>query len=127
MCRLDLDVGTYALIPFTSGCHLKPREDDIEVGVVLLSQEGGGVALSDGCREALEEIFHRMDLDSNGFLGRTEFDFFQERTSGEICDDESWKVIQGVYVCVCVYDDLYGLANVSHIQTHKRDTLPANE
>ena len=24
-----------------------------------------------------------------------EFDFFQEKTSGESCDDDAWKVIQG--------------------------------
>ena len=25
---MDLDAGCYALIPFTSGCHLKPREEE---------------------------------------------------------------------------------------------------
>lgn len=95
MCRLDLDAGVYALVPFTSRCQLKPREDEGKGGVALISEEGGRVSLSPGCREALEEVFHRMDLDGNGFISRTEFDFFQERTSGEICDDFSWKVIQG--------------------------------
>ena len=46
-------------------------------------------------REALTEVFHRMDLDGNNVISRTEFDFFQERTSGEVCDDDTWKVIQG--------------------------------
>ena len=27
-----------------------------------------------------------------------EFDFFQEMTSGESCDDDAWKVIQGQYI-----------------------------
>ena len=68
----------------------------MEEDVPLVSEEGGHVSLSDQCRGALEEVFHRMDLDSNGYVSRTEFDFFQERTSGEICDDEAWKVIQGM-------------------------------
>ena len=46
-------------------------------------------------REALTEVFHRMDLDGNSVISRTEFDFFQERTSGEVCDDDTWKIIQG--------------------------------
>ena len=44
---------------------------------------------------ALEEIFHRHDLDSNGAISRNEFDFFHERTSKDVCDDDSWKIMQG--------------------------------
>ena len=94
-------MGTYALIPFTSGCHLRPREDEEKEGVALLSEEGGRVSLSEECCGALKEVFQRMDLDGNGFISRTEFDFFQERTSGDICDDDSWKVIQGEQDCRC--------------------------
>ena len=43
----------------------------------------------------MTEVFHRMDLDGNSVISRTEFDFFQERTSGEVCDDDTWKIIQG--------------------------------
>lgn len=51
--------------------------------------------LTEGCVEALKEVFHRIDLDGNGFISRMEFDFFQEMTSGESCDDDAWKAIQG--------------------------------
>ncbi len=71
--------------------------------MALLSEENGQVCLSPECREALEEVFQRVDLDGNGFISRTEFDFFQERTSGEICDDEAWKVIQGEHMSNSVY------------------------
>ena len=57
--------------------------------------EGGKLALTEGCIEALKEVFHRIDLDGNGYISRMEFDFFQEMTSGESCDDDAWKVIQG--------------------------------
>ena len=45
--------------------------------------------------DALTEIFHRHDLDSNGAISRNEFDFFYERIGKELCDDESWKALQG--------------------------------
>ena len=55
------------------------------------------MSLTEGCTEALKEVFHRIDLDGNGCISRMEFDFFQEMTSGESCDDDAWKVIQGQY------------------------------
>ena len=30
VCKLDLDAGNYILVPFTTGCHVKPRDDDSE-------------------------------------------------------------------------------------------------
>ena len=47
------------------------------------------------CREILTEVFHRLDLNSSGALSRTEFDFFQERSSSDVCDDETWNVVKG--------------------------------
>ena len=96
---MDLDAGTYALIPFTSSCHLKPREEDdpvpLKAASLIEKGEGGKVSLTEGCIESLKEVFHRIDLDGNGCISRMEFDFFQEMTSGESCDDDAWKVIQG--------------------------------
>jgi len=28
VCKLDLEAGNYIMVPFTGGCHLKPRDDD---------------------------------------------------------------------------------------------------
>ena len=99
---MDLGCGTYALVPFTSGCHLKAVEEDCSIearaDVALTTSKDGTVEVStEGCK-ALKEIFHRVDLDSNGYLSRTEFDFFQEVTSGELCDDASWNIILSEYV-----------------------------
>lgn len=93
---MDLDAGTYALIPFTSGCYLKPPYDNHHNEAThphLIADEGGSVVLTPECLGALEEIFYRIDLDGNGSVSRTEFDFFQEVTSGELCDDDAWSVI----------------------------------
>lgn len=93
---MDLDPGTYALVPFTSGCYLKPPEEDTPTGtpaVPLTASSEGGVVLTLQCVQALEEVFHRVDLDNNGYISRTEFEFFQEMTSGELCDDDAWNII----------------------------------
>lgn len=94
---MDLEPGTYALIPFTSGCHLKPLEEDDHsengADVALVANKEGSVVLTSECQNVLEEVFHRIDLDGNGYISRTEFDFFQEVTSGEFCDDDAWNII----------------------------------
>ena len=48
-------------------------------------------------REALTEVYHRIDLDGSGAIGSTEFDFFHERTSNEPCDEDTWTVVNGWY------------------------------
>ena len=50
---------------------------------------------------ALQEVFERIDLDGNGAVSRSEFDFFQELSSGEMCDDDAWASIQGQLSCQC--------------------------
>lgn len=94
---MDLEPGTYSLIPFTSGCYLKsPTEEDNlseTHDIPLAATSEGSVVLTVECLLALEEIFHRIDLDGNGSISRTEFDFFQEVTSGELCDDDAWNII----------------------------------
>ena len=46
-------------------------------------------------RAALAEIYRRIDLDGNGAISRTEFDFFQESVNDEVCDDDAWQVVRG--------------------------------
>ena len=45
--------------------------------------------------DVFTEIFNRHDLDGNSGVSRNEFDFFNERTRDTICDDETWKVVNG--------------------------------
>ncbi len=57
------------------------------------TNKDGHTVLTKECVGALEEVYHRIDLDSNGFISRTEFDFFQDVTNGEIPDDDAWDII----------------------------------
>ena len=98
MCRLDLEAGLYALLPYTSGCHLKlPDEDTVltETTPLISRGEDGSVILAEEAKDVFRAIFRQVDLDSNGSISRTEFDFFSEVSGGEICDDETWAIIQG--------------------------------
>ena len=45
--------------------------------------------------DVFTEIFNRHDLDGNSAVSHNEFDFFNERTRNAICDDETWKVVNG--------------------------------
>ena len=51
VCQLDLDGGSYALVPYTTGCFLKPRE----IGPVapqpvpLVDEEDGRIKLTPAC------------------------------------------------------------------------------
>ena len=46
-------------------------------------------------REALSEIFDSCDLDGNGSLSREEFDLFQFKSGGDLCDDDAWEIMKG--------------------------------
>ena len=48
-------------------------------------------------RETLVDVFERSDLDDNGYLSRDEFDSFQLKSGGDLCDDEAWQVMKGNY------------------------------
>ena len=100
VCRLDLEAGHYALLPYTSGCHLKPlRQNHNHTSQartpLTATGTGGNVLLRPDCKAAFLEIFRRIDLDSNGYISRTEFDFFNELIDGDVCDDATWGVVQG--------------------------------
>ena len=43
----------------------------------------------------MSEIFDLCDLDSDGLLNRSEFNWFQMMLSDEDIDDESWQVVLG--------------------------------
>eukprot|EP00095_Tigriopus_kingsejongensis_P005018 maker-scaffold139_size317827-snap-gene-1.26 protein:Tk05018 transcript:maker-scaffold139_size317827-snap-gene-1.26-mRNA-1 annotation:"ef-hand calcium-binding domain-containing protein 7-like isoform x1" len=86
--------GSYLIIPFTTGCKLKKRKTQPSSNISLVEPQGpGSLKLTQEFREVLSEIYHQVDLDSNGTLSRVEFNLFNWRTSGEEVQDEEWKVV----------------------------------
>ncbi|XP_028666777.1 EF-hand calcium-binding domain-containing protein 7 [Erpetoichthys calabaricus] len=89
----ELSSGVYYILPFTTGCRLKKKKKNIKEQAQLVCRgEGGKLALTKEFRAALSDIFEVIDLDGNGLLSLEEYNFFEQRTSGEKCDEEAWAV-----------------------------------
>jgi hypothetical protein len=94
-CRLELEKGSYALIPYSTGCWLKRSPSlEEEEGVEPVIREGSSLVLSEECKHALMEIYNRIDLDSSGGISRAEFDLFQECANDDVGDDDTWQVVK---------------------------------
>ncbi|XP_015775882.1 PREDICTED: EF-hand calcium-binding domain-containing protein 7-like [Acropora digitifera] len=92
--RCELSRGSYSLITFTTGCHLTVRDSQPLKKANLSVGSGENLQLSKVFRETLVDVFERSDLDDNGYLSRDEFDLFQLKSGGDLCDDEAWQVMK---------------------------------
>lgn len=92
--RCELEGGTYSLITFTTGCRLSIRKAEPAKQVKLTTGHGENLQLSKIFEEALSEIFDGCDLDGNGSLSREEFDLFQFKSGGDLCDDDAWEIMK---------------------------------
>ncbi|KAJ8376242.1 hypothetical protein SKAU_G00068220 [Synaphobranchus kaupii] len=89
----ELSAGTYYIMPFTTGCRLKRRRASVAKAAQLVYRtDAGELALTKEFRAALSDIFEVIDLDGNGLLSLEEYNFFEQRTSGEKCDEDAWVV-----------------------------------
>ncbi|XP_068095423.1 EF-hand calcium-binding domain-containing protein 7 isoform X2 [Hyperolius riggenbachi] len=89
----ELGVGTYTLIPFTTGCRLTKKKKTVAKEARLIYRDDNeDLALTPEFRSALSDIFDIIDLDGNGSLSLEEYNFFELRTSGEKCDEDAWDV-----------------------------------
>ncbi|XP_048832185.1 EF-hand calcium-binding domain-containing protein 7 isoform X2 [Brienomyrus brachyistius] len=89
----ELNAGTYYIIPFTTGCRLrKSRQPVTKAAQLVYRTETGELALTKEFRAALSDIFEVIDLDGNGLLSLEEYNFFEQRSSGEKCDGDAWAV-----------------------------------
>lgn len=93
--RADLEAGKYLLLPFTTGCRLRLRQQQPKEETRLLRKDRDNrMQLTKAFRQALSEIFNMMDLDGNGLLSREEFNLFNLKTSGEEVADDEWNVVE---------------------------------
>ncbi|XP_021359767.1 EF-hand calcium-binding domain-containing protein 7-like isoform X12 [Mizuhopecten yessoensis] len=93
MC--ELKAGTYNILPFTTGCHLRARHSDSSTETPLVRKDKDGkTAITKAFKKALQEIFELCDLDNNGCLSRDEFTWFTMRTSGDKVTDDEWDVVE---------------------------------
>ncbi|XP_072275495.1 EF-hand calcium-binding domain-containing protein 7 [Pyxicephalus adspersus] len=94
----DLGVGSYTLIPFTTGCRLtKKKKQNLKEAQLVYRNDREDLVLTPEFRSALSDMFDIIDLDGNGSLSLEEYNFFEMRTSGEKCDDDAWEVCKETF------------------------------
>ncbi|OQV17866.1 putative EF-hand calcium-binding domain-containing protein 7 [Hypsibius exemplaris] len=93
-----LTKGRYTLVPFTSGAWFNRPNIVTEKGRTrsskrLIRQDKSTLELSAEYNNALEAVFEMADLDGDGRLNRREFEIFANRTTGDVVQDDDWKVV----------------------------------
>ncbi|XP_043098049.1 EF-hand calcium-binding domain-containing protein 7 [Puntigrus tetrazona] len=92
--RGELSAGSYLLLPFTTGCRLmkRMRKTSTKAAQLVNRTQSGELELTKEFKAALSDIFEVIDLDGSGLLSLEEYNFFEQRTSGEKCDEDSWAI-----------------------------------
>ncbi|XP_067315911.1 EF-hand calcium-binding domain-containing protein 7 [Pseudorasbora parva] len=92
--RGELNAGSYLLMPFTTGCKLmkSTRKTSTKTAQLVNRNQSGELELTKEFKAALSDIFEVIDLDGSGLLSLEEYNFFEQRTSGEKCDEEAWAI-----------------------------------
>ncbi|KAL8621693.1 hypothetical protein ACOMHN_024664 [Nucella lapillus] len=93
--RCDLTMGSYTLVPFSTGCRLQPRKAEPSKEAKLITKnKDDDIVLSKAFSATLGEIFDIVDLDGNNLLSREEFNWFNIRTSDDHVADDEWQVVE---------------------------------
>uniref|UniRef100_A0A673LZB9 EF-hand calcium-binding domain-containing protein 7 n=1 Tax=Sinocyclocheilus rhinocerous TaxID=307959 RepID=A0A673LZB9_9TELE len=92
--RGELNAGSYLLLPFTTGCRLmkRTRKTATKTAQLVNRTQSGELELTKEFQAALSDIFEVIDLDGSGLLSLEEYNFFEQRTSGEKCDEDAWAI-----------------------------------
>lgn len=92
--RGELCAGSYLLLPFTTGCRLmkRTRKTSTTTAQLVNRTQSGELELTKEFKAALSDIFEVIDLDGSGLLSLEEYNFFEQRASGEKCDEDAWAI-----------------------------------
>uniref|UniRef100_A0A8C0YEC9 EF-hand calcium binding domain 7 n=1 Tax=Cyprinus carpio carpio TaxID=630221 RepID=A0A8C0YEC9_CYPCA len=97
--RGELSASSYLLLPFTTGCRLmkRTRKTSTKTAQLVKRTQSEELELTKEFKTALSDIFEVIDLDGSGLLSLEEYNFFEQRTSGEKCDEDAWDICKGPY------------------------------
>jgi Ca2+-binding EF-hand superfamily protein len=99
-----LQPGEYIIIPTTTGCKLKQYVDTLEAkkanGTTTINRipltktlSSGEVIFTDEVINAYNELFSRIDTDSDGYITKKEMDLYTLKTENACIDEEAYKWI----------------------------------
>ena len=88
--ELELEAGSYIVLPRTTGCALK-KTSDISTGAVPLVDRMGNI--TDSLRSTIIDVFRKFDMLLNRELGFVEFKGFYECLNKSISEEEFRKEI----------------------------------
>lgn len=96
--KIELSPGTYIVAPITTGCKLKAQVElsNLKKGstppkkLLITDAAGQVVEFTDDVYRVYTEIFHFMDVDTDGFLSKEELDHFMVLTEGKKVSDEAF-------------------------------------
>lgn len=100
--EFDLDVGRYLVIPTSTGCKLSTQLAEQEakndknaskepVPLCKRGPNGEFIDFTEETYAAYEDLFHRINLDSGGYLSKEELDQYMERTEGSPVDEQAYQ------------------------------------
>ncbi|KAF8778384.1 EF-hand calcium-binding domain-containing [Argiope bruennichi] len=94
--KYALKKGKYILIPILLKWDMLRKSnsfDRLNLDSLIHVEEDSSVILTSACERSLKTIFDCIDLDENGLLNPTEFDYFIRHVSGETAAEE-WNTVE---------------------------------
>ncbi|GFT91792.1 EF-hand calcium-binding domain-containing protein 7 [Nephila pilipes] len=94
--KFNFKKGKYILIPILLKWNMMGKcnsFDSLNLESLIHIEEESNITLTPACENALKIIFDCIDLDENGLLNQSEFDYFIRHTSGETAAEE-WTTIE---------------------------------
>ncbi|GIX85702.1 EF-hand calcium-binding domain-containing protein 7 [Caerostris extrusa] len=94
--KFALKKGKYILIPILLKWNAIGKSnsfDSLNLESLIHVEEESNITLTPACESSLKMIFDCIDLDENGLLNQSEFDYFIRHTSGETAAEE-WVTIE---------------------------------
>ncbi|GFQ70287.1 EF-hand calcium-binding domain-containing protein 7 [Trichonephila clavata] len=94
--KFNFKKGKYILIPILLKWNVMGKSnsfDSLNLESLIHVEEESNITLTPACENALRIIFDCIDLDENGLLNQSEFDYFIRHTSGETAAEE-WTTIE---------------------------------
>lgn len=112
--ELDLDSGSYIILPRTTGCALKKPETGITSTAQLIDRLG---VMTDSYKSVITDVFRKFDMLLNRELSYNEFKGFYDCLNKSITEEEFKRDVLKVYASSSKGISLIGFIQFWHDKT----------